>query len=81
MLLKQTFSYRIEPTRGLFALQIYILAGLVRNILLARYEHNQKRNSHEVTIAHEHEERSKDAFKHVEKEFGALFGHEEGNPY
>ena len=76
-LLQQTFSFRIEWGRGLFVLQLYMLAGLIWNLLLARYEHNQKRSSHEVTISHEHDERSKDAFKHVEKEFGALFGRDE----
>lgn len=76
-LLQQTFSFRIQSTRGLSVLQLYVLAGLIWNLLLARYEHNQKRSSHEVTIAHEHDERTKDAFKHVEKEFGALFGHDE----
>lgn len=42
-------------------------------LFLARYHHKQKRKSHDVTIAHEIEERKRQAFAHVEKEYGSLF--------
>jgi len=50
---------------------------MIRTIFLAHNQHKQKRKLHDVTIAHEIDEKQRKAFQHVEKEFGSLFHRED----
>jgi carbamate kinase len=50
---------------------------MVWTLFFTYNQNKQKKKLHDITIAHETDQKQRKAFQHVEKEFGSLFQREE----
>ena len=77
-IIKQNFSYRVATTLRYLVMGLYLVGGIIWNLMIARLTHKKQSNLHDVTYTQQvHTQKEQAAFHHVKQEFGRLFSEDD----
>ena len=77
-IIKQNFSYRVATTLRYLIMGLYLVGGIIWNLMLARLSHKKQSNLHDVTYTSQvHTQKEQAAFHHVKQDFGRLFSEDD----